>query len=61
MLKGFQAGLSWAIIRKRRAAFREAFQEFAPEVAARFEETDAMRLLGDAGIMEMRGLCGLAP
>jgi DNA-3-methyladenine glycosylase I len=54
MLDGFQAGLSWSTILKKREAFREAFKNFDPEKVARFEETDILRLLQDAGIVRSR-------
>ena len=54
MLDGFQAGLSWSIILRKRDAFRKAFKSFHPEKVARFGETDIVRLLGDAGIVRSR-------
>jgi DNA-3-methyladenine glycosylase I len=54
MLDGFQAGLSWSIILRKRDAFRKAFQNFDPEKVARFSEADVARLLGDAGIVRSR-------
>ncbi|MGD1089402.1 MAG: DNA-3-methyladenine glycosylase I [Verrucomicrobiota bacterium] len=54
MLDGFQAGLSWSIILRKRAAFRKAFKNFDPEKVARFGEADVMRLMGDAGIVRSR-------
>src|SRR6204780_2696206 len=54
MLDGFQAGLSWSIILRKRDAFRKAFKNFNPEKVARFAETDVVRLLGDAGIVRSR-------
>ncbi len=54
VLDAFQAGLSWAIILRKRAAFREAFAGFDPARVARFDETDADRLRGDAGIVRNR-------
>jgi DNA-3-methyladenine glycosylase I len=53
-LEGFQAGLSWATILRRREAFREAFQGFRPEVVARFGEQDIARLIKDPGIIRSR-------
>jgi DNA-3-methyladenine glycosylase I len=53
-LEGFQAGLSWATILRKREAFREAFRGFEPAVVARFAEADRERLLGDAGIVRNR-------
>jgi DNA-3-methyladenine glycosylase I len=54
MLDGFQAGLSWSTILRKREAFRKAFQNFEPEKVARFGEADVTRLLGDAGIVRSR-------
>jgi DNA-3-methyladenine glycosylase I len=54
MLDGFQAGLSWITILRKREAFREAFRQFDPEAVARFRESDIERLLGNAGIIRSR-------
>ena len=54
ILDGFQAGLAWITILRKRDAFREAFKGFDPEVVARFGEDDVVRLLGDAGIVRSR-------
>jgi DNA-3-methyladenine glycosylase I len=54
MLDGFQAGLSWSIILRKRDAFRKAFKNFAPEKVARFGEADIGRLMSDAGIVRAR-------
>ena len=54
MLDGFQAGLSWLTILRKREAFRGAFQNFDPQKVARFSEADVGRLLGDAGIVRSR-------
>jgi len=54
MLDGFQAGLSWTIILRKRDAFRRAFQNFDPERVARFQKADVARLLQDAGIVRSR-------
>jgi DNA-3-methyladenine glycosylase I len=54
MLDGFQAGLSWTTILRKREAFRQAFQGFGPEVVAEFGETDVTRLLEDPGIVRSR-------
>ena len=54
MLDGFQAGLSWAIILRKREAFRKAFKNFDPVAVARFNEADVARLLDDAGIVRSR-------
>ena len=54
-LEGFQAGLSWITILRKRVAFREAFEGFDPEVVARYTERDVERLLGNPGIVRHRG------
>ncbi len=54
-LEGFQSGLSWLTILRKRGAFRAAFANFEPEVVARFGERDVARLLGDASIVRHRG------
>lgn len=54
-LEGFQAGLSWITILRRRPAFREVFQGFEPELVATMTEQDVERLLGDARIIRHRG------
>jgi DNA-3-methyladenine glycosylase I len=54
MLDGFQAGLSWLIILRKRDAFRRAFQGFDPQIVARFGPADVKRLLADAGIVRSR-------
>jgi DNA-3-methyladenine glycosylase I len=54
MLDGFQAGLSWSIILRKRDAFRKAFKGFDPKKVARFGERDVVRLLDDAGIVRSR-------
>jgi DNA-3-methyladenine glycosylase I len=51
VLDGFQAGLSWITILRKREAFRQAFAGFDPEIVARFGEADRARLLADAGIV----------
>src|SRR5262249_4634200 len=53
-LEGFQAGLSWRTILNKRPAFRAAFDGFAPDVVAGYDERDVTRLLGDAGIVRSR-------
>ena len=55
ILDGFQAGLSWITILKKRDNFREAFQGFDPNVIATWGEEDVQRLLGNAGIIRHRG------
>src|SRR5687767_5249580 len=54
-LEGFQAGLSWITILRKRENFRAAFAEFDIERIARFGSRDVNRLLGDAGIVRYRG------
>jgi len=54
MLDGFQAGLAWITVLRKREAFRAAFQGFEPERVARFGEEDVRRLLGNAGIIRSR-------
>jgi DNA-3-methyladenine glycosylase I len=54
MLEGFQAGLSWTIILRKREAFRRAFKDFDPELVASFGEADVARLLEDPGIVRSR-------
>ncbi|MEO8926263.1 MAG: DNA-3-methyladenine glycosylase I [Caulobacteraceae bacterium] len=51
VLDGFQAGLSWNTILKKRAAFRAAFAGFDPDVVARFGAVERARLMADAGIV----------
>jgi DNA-3-methyladenine glycosylase I len=54
-LEGFQSGLSWLTILRKRDNFRKAFAGFDPERVARFGERDVQRLLQDAGIVRHRG------
>ncbi len=54
MLEGFQAGLAWITVLRKRDAFRRAFAGFDPEVVARFGEADVERLMGDPGIIRAR-------
>jgi len=54
-LEGFQSGLAWITILRKRDAFRAGFAGFDPERVARFDERDVERLLGDAGIVRHRG------
>lgn len=54
-LEGFQAGLSWITVLRKREAFREVFHGFDPERVARMGEDDVERLLGDARIIRHRG------
>lgn len=54
MLEGFQAGLSWAIILRKRDAFRRAFAAFDPARVAAFTDSDVARLVADPGIVRAR-------
>ena len=54
MLEGFQAGLSWITILRKRDAFRKALKYFDPRKVARFTEADIQRLLHDPGIVRSR-------
>jgi DNA-3-methyladenine glycosylase I len=54
-LEGFQSGLSWLTILRKRENFRRAFADFDPGAVARFGERDVKRLLADAGIVRHRG------
>jgi len=51
VLDGFQAGLAWITILRKREAFRAAFDNFDPEKVARYGEADRARLMADAGIV----------
>lgn len=55
VLEGFQAGLAWITILRKRPRFRAVFAGFQPEEVARFGEHDVVRLLGDAEIVRHRG------
>lgn len=54
-LEGFQSGLSWLTILRKRENFRKAFANFEPAAVAAFGESDIERLLADAGIVRHRG------
>jgi DNA-3-methyladenine glycosylase I len=54
-LEGFQSGLSWLTILRKREGFRAAFEGFDPDVVARFGERDVERLVQDASIVRHRG------
>ena len=54
-LEGFQSGLSWLTILRKREGFRRAFADFDPEVVAGYGEREIERLLGDASIVRHRG------
>jgi len=53
-LEGFQAGLSWLTILKKREAFRQAFRGFEPEIVANFTSRDIQRLMKNEGIVRNR-------
>jgi len=53
-LEGFQAGLAWITILRKRENFRRAFHDFDPERIARMDAGDVERLMGDAGIVRNR-------
>ncbi|HMJ63753.1 MAG TPA: DNA-3-methyladenine glycosylase I [Candidatus Binatia bacterium] len=54
MLDGFQAGLSWTTILKKRETFREAFKGFDPQIVAKFGAADIKRLLKNPGVVRSR-------
>jgi DNA-3-methyladenine glycosylase I len=54
-LEGFQSGLSWLTILRKRESFRGAFAGFDPDAVSLFDDRDVSRLLGDAGIVRHRG------
>jgi len=54
MLEGFQAGLAWITVLRKREAFRQAFKEFDPTKIARFRDADIERLLQNPGIIRSR-------
>jgi DNA-3-methyladenine glycosylase I len=54
MLEGFQAGLAWIIVLRKREEFRKAFAGFDPAKVARFKERDIDRLMNNAGIIRAR-------
>jgi DNA-3-methyladenine glycosylase I len=53
-LEGFQSGLSWVTILRKRDAFRAAFCDFVPETVAKFDDEDVARLLADPAIIRNR-------
>ena len=53
-LEGFQSGLSWLTILRKRESFRAAFADFEPDAVARFGDDDVARLMADAGIVRNR-------
>ena len=54
-LEGFQAGLSWLTILRKRENFRRAFDNFDPSIVARYRAREVKRLLADSGIVRHRG------
>ncbi len=54
MLEGFQAGLAWIIVLRKREAFRQAFAGFDPVKVAAFTESDVLRLMQNEGIIRAR-------
>ena len=54
VLDGFQAGLAWITVLRKREALRQAFAGFDPKTVAQFGEGDVQRLLGDAAIIRSR-------
>src|ERR1019366_9267681 len=54
MLEGFQAGLAWIIVLRKRDAFRKAFRQFDPVKVARFKEADIERLMANPEIIRAR-------
>jgi DNA-3-methyladenine glycosylase I len=55
VLEGFQSGLSWLTILRKRENFRAAFAGFDIDAVSRFDDADVARLLADAGIVRHRG------
>ncbi|MEP7000038.1 MAG: DNA-3-methyladenine glycosylase I [bacterium] len=58
MLEGFQAGLSWITVLRKREAFRAAFAGFDPRKVAQFDDADVERLMANAGIIRARAKIG---
>ena len=54
VLEGFQGGLSWATVLRKRQGFRQAFDGFVPDLVAAYGEKDVERLLADSGIIRNR-------
>ena len=54
VLEGAQAGLSWETVLRKRDAYRRAFDEFDPEIVARYDRRKIARLMADAGIIRNR-------
>ncbi len=51
VLEGFQSGLSWLTVLRKRDAFRDAFDDFQPDVVAAYDEADVARLMADGRII----------
>src|SRR5437868_7147592 len=60
VLDGFQAGLAWITILRKRENFRRAFDGFDPEKVARYGEADRARLMADAGIIRSNAKIDMA-
>lgn len=60
VLDGFQAGLAWITILRKREAFRAAFEGFDPETVARYGDEDRARLMADAGIVRSNAKIDMA-
>lgn len=60
VLEGFQSGLSWLTILRKRPAFRDAFAGFSPDAVAAFDQQDIERLMDDARIIRNRRKIGAA-
>jgi DNA-3-methyladenine glycosylase I len=54
ILEGAQAGLSWTTILNKRENYRRAFDQFDPQLVAKYDDADTARLLADAGIVRNR-------
>ena len=54
-LEGFQSGLSWITILRKREGFRQAFQGFDPDILAQWGEDEVTRILADPGVVRHRG------
>ena len=54
MLEGFQAGLAWIIVLRKREAFRKAFSKFDPSKVARYTKRDVLRLMANPGIVRAK-------
>jgi DNA-3-methyladenine glycosylase I len=54
VLEGFQSGLSWSVILRKRSGFRAAFADFDPDVVSGYDDGDVERLLADPGIVRNR-------